>query len=340
MAYYFLYTKKECVYTIKRLNHLITTDKVTIDFCKENILAAAKGKHKRHDVKRILDTIDVYARELQDLIVNLKYIPSPYTVCHITDAASKKERILHKPVFFPDQCVHHVMISLIRDKLTHYLGRNCLSGIPNKGIRHGHYLLTKWIRGNKKETKYCLKCDIKKFYDHVKPEVVMQAMKCIVKDKKYLQLTNIILQSHPSLPLENYTSGWYANLVLSMLDRKILLYTKYYLRYADDFVVFSNDKQFLHTILHIIKDVLPKLQLTLKSNYQIFPVDIRGVDMLGYRFFPTYTLRRKRNNLRATRFIRRFKRKYSLHNYLSAKSVYGQCKWFNSYRFTQKYNIV
>lgn len=145
------------MYTIKRLNHLITVDRVTIDFCKENILVAAKGKHKRHDVKRILNNIDIYARKLQDLIVNLKYVPSPYTVCHITDAASKKERILHKPVFFPDQCVHHVMISLIRDKLTYYFGRDCLSSIPNKGIRHGHYLLTKWIRGNKKRNKILFK---------------------------------------------------------------------------------------------------------------------------------------------------------------------------------------
>ena len=325
---------------MKRLSHLITPEKITIEFCKECIYDAAQHKTKRRTVSRILDRIDDYAMVLRTLLLNVSYQPSSYIICKIKDKPSGKERILHKPKFFPDQCIHHAMIKLIKEKLMSYFDKNCLSGIPGRGIQKGHKILSDWIHGYRNETRYCLKCDIRKFYEHVEPEVVMRIMRKIVKDPLYLKLTEKIIYSNTSLPLGNYTSGWYANLILTELDRFILSKTKYYLRYADDFVVFSDNKKFLHNILVDIKDILSELKLSLKPNYQIFPVKIRGVDMLGYRYFPCYTLRRKRNSLRMMRSIRRFKKHQTEHNSISAKSMIGQCKWFNSYHFLKKYNLI
>ena len=51
---------------------------------------------------------------------------------------------------------------------------------------------------------------------------------------------------------------------------------------ADDIVILSSDKNFLRTVLIAIKMYLKEvLNLRLKSNYQIFPVDDRGVDFVG-----------------------------------------------------------
>lgn len=42
---------------MKRLSHLITPEKITIEFCKECIYDAAQHKTKRRTVSRILDRI-------------------------------------------------------------------------------------------------------------------------------------------------------------------------------------------------------------------------------------------------------------------------------------------
>ena len=60
----------------------------------------------------------------------------------------------------------------------------------------------------------------------------------------------------------------------------------YYYRYADDMVILSSSKKELHSILLEIDSYLnEKLHLQLKGNYQIFPVDSRGIDFVGYVFF-------------------------------------------------------
>lgn len=324
---------------MKRLSYLITTETITIDLCKAAILEAATGKMKRRSVAKVIQHIGDAAAELRNIALTGNYVPSPYKVCHIVDKPSGKARILHKPKFYPDQCMHHLLIRLIRSKLLSYFDKYCLSGIRGRGIHYGHRILQRWIREHRPETAYCLKGDVRKCYDSIKPEIAMQAMERIVKDPAYLHLTSIVLHSHPSLPLGNYTSGWYANLVLTKLDRAMLSHTPYYLRYADDFVVFSDNKPFLHTMRKLVEQTLNSLSLTLKPNYQIFPVAVRGVDMLGYRYYPAHTLRRKRNSLRMMKAVRRYWKRPTAKNEQRAKSHLGQCKWFNSRNFCKVYYL-
>lgn len=62
----------------------------------------------------------------------------------------------------------------------------------------------------------------------------------------------------------------------------------------DDIVVLSNSKEFLHNVFIKSKKYLEEnLLLIIKSNYQIFPVNSRGVDFVGYRHFHGYKLLRK-----------------------------------------------
>ena len=75
---------------------------------------------------------------------------------------------------------------------------------------------------------------------------------------------------------------------------KEVLYCRHYFRYADDIVILHSDKPFLHKTFHEIQIYCTdKLKLQIKPNYQIFPVDKRGVDFVGYRFYHTHTLLRK-----------------------------------------------
>ena len=70
---------------------------------------------------------------------------------------------------------------------------------------------------------------------------------------------------------------------------------KYYFRYADDITIFGNDKERLRRLFFEIRDYIEgKMLLRIKSNWQIFPVDARGVDFLGYVFYHTHTKIRKK----------------------------------------------
>lgn len=54
------------------------------------------------------------------------------------------------------------------------------------------------------------------------------------------------------------------------------------MRYADDIVILSDDKDFLHKILIYIKLYVHTIGLKVKDNYQIYPVDSRGTNFVGY----------------------------------------------------------
>jgi len=75
------------------------------------------------------------------------------------------------------------------------------------------------------------------------------------------------------------------------------------------------------------------LALRLKENWQVFPVAARGIDFLGYRFFPGYTLMRKRISQRMKKRVKRLKGKWRRMDPVqvmsAAMSYYGWAKHAN-----------
>jgi len=58
-----------------------------------------------------------------------------------------------------------------------------------------------------------------------------------------------------------------------------------------------------------------KLKLTIKDNYQVFPVDSRGIDFVGYVFRHTHTLLRKSIKQNFARMIVKNKNAKSIASY-------------------------
>ena len=106
---------------------------------------------------------------------------------------------------------------------------------------------------------------------------------------------------------------------------------KYYFRYADDIVVLHSDKQYLHDLLESIRGYLfHNLDLKVKENHQVFPVSIRGIDFVGYRFYHTHILLRKSIKKRFARMMARNR------NAKSIASYYGWTKHCNSINLNRK----
>ena len=112
----------------------------------------------------------------------------------------------------------------------------------------------------------------------------------------------------------------------------------------DDMIILSDNKEFLHWLEKKIYDYLQdNLKLTLKSTWQVFPIKDRGIDFIGYRIFPDFTLLRKYNVKNFKSAMGRIERKIetgqelTYHDYCSFNSYLGWLKPCDPYRLKEKY---
>jgi hypothetical protein len=284
-------------------------EKITdIENIKCAIVCASKKKTKRKGVQKVLTHIDHYASEIQQLLITKTYKPSPYTEVVIKDGSSQKTRTIHKPKFYPDQCIHWALVLPLQKGWKKSLHPSTCGSIPQRGGHYGKKKIERWMRNDRKNTKYCYKLDISKYYQSINQDKLLQMFHRKIKDKNTLWLIEKIVRSHnKGLPIGNYTSQWFANLFLAKLDWHISqkLNVKYYVRYIDDMVLFSSNKKKLHKIRNVVEEFISDIGLHVKGNWQVFKVKERGVDFLGFRFFHTHTIIRKSTAYRMHKRIRR-----------------------------------
>jgi retron-type reverse transcriptase len=168
-------------------------------------------------------------------------------------------------------------------------------------------------------TTYCLKLDIKKFYPSIDHDVLKELLRRKFKDPDLLWLLDGVIDSAPGVPIGNYLSQYFANFYLTYFDHwiKEVKRIKYYFRYADDIVILNSCKAELHQVLADIKEYLSiNLKLTVKQNHQVFPVEARGIDFVGYKMYHSHTLLRKGIKQRFARMLKKRKNRESIASYL------------------------
>ncbi|WP_162532400.1 RNA-directed DNA polymerase [Candidatus Scalindua japonica] len=94
------------------------------------------------------------------------------------------------------------------------------------------------------------------------------------------------------LPIGNLNSQFFANIYLNLLDQfvKHQLKCRYYVRYCDDLLLLSRDREELIMWKDKIEIFLDdKPQLELRKSFKLQPVS-NGIDFLGYIVRPDYLL--------------------------------------------------
>ena len=275
---------------------------------------ARKGKSKQpgvieHDRNRESNIQDLHA-----MLVNKTYITSPYTTFTIYEP---KERIIFRLPYFPDRITHHAVMNVLEPLFVSTFTADTYSCIKGRGIHAAAYSVKKALH-DIPGTHYCLKLDIRKFYPSIDHGVLKALLRRKIKDNDLLWLLDGIIDSADGLPIGNYLSQYFANFYLTYFDhwmkedRKV----KYYFRYADDLVILSDNKPYLHQLLSDIRAYLSNnLKLTVKGNYQVFPVDQRGIDFVGYVFYHTHIRLRKTIKQNFARMIARNRNDKSIASY-------------------------
>ena len=310
------------------------------DNIRQAILSASQGKRHKRGVMKVFENLDKAIDLVHDILKNKTYIPNPYWESVLIDGASKKERIIYKPKFFPDQVIHWCLMNIIKPQVVRGMYKwNCAS-IPNRGTLYAKKATEKWIRTDHTNTRYALKIDIKKYYPNINKETLKMKFRRIIKDPDVLWLLDIIIDSHHlGIPIGNYTSQWFANFYLQDLDHYIkeTLGAIYYVRYMDDMVVFGSNKKKLRKDRLLIEAFLNNESLTIKENWQVFNIDKRPLDFVGYVFKRDKTYVRKRITARMRKRYLRFEKQPTKHLACSMMSYLGWLMHSDSYILYKKY---
>ncbi|MDR3244672.1 MAG: RNA-directed DNA polymerase [Elusimicrobiota bacterium] len=313
---------------------------------KENFKAAykkaIKGKSSRKNIIKFQKNAETNLEKVRQLLISKEFKNSRYFEKTIYEP---KERIIYILPFNPDRIIQHALMNVISPILDKMFISDSYVCRVGKGIHKGSKRTMEFVRRN----KYCLKCDIRKFYPSIDQQIMFDIICRKIKCKDTLRLIETILFSFPggkNVPIGNLTSQWFGNLYMNELDQyvKTKLKVKDYVRYCDDFCFFHNDKETLKDIAEKVRVFLyEKLKLTF-SKCDLFQVK-RGVDYLGYRHFNNYILLRKSAVKRLKKRLEKLPRLYEkglidIIQYMSSiASALGWAKKANAHNLTTKLGL-
>ncbi|MBU1091296.1 reverse transcriptase/maturase family protein, partial [Patescibacteria group bacterium] len=255
-------------------------------------------KQKKKDVQKFEYRLEENIFQLHKDLKHRKYKHGSYSSFYIQDP---KQRHIHKALV-RDRILHHAIFVVLNPIFEPTFISNSFSCRVGKGTHKGLELLdkiTKQVSGNNFKPCFVLKCDIKKFFETVDHNNLLNILCKRIKDKDVMCLLEEIIRSfkseysmtlHPKgLPIGNLTSQLFANIYLNEFDQfvKHSLKIKHYIRYTDDFVIASENKLFLEKLIKPIADFLgKKLLLKLHPKKVEIRKFIQGIDFLGYVIMP------------------------------------------------------
>lgn len=319
---------------MKSYNHLYEAY-ISDDNIRLAIKNACKHKLKRKRFKELHDNPDKYIEWIRKQAINYKN--DHHTPVIIYDGIQRKKRTIIVPTF-REQIIHHMVVNILKPIIMKSMYEHSYGSIPERGATLGAKRIRRWLKDTK-GTRYCLKMDIKKYFDSVPHEIVINKLSEQIHDQRFLNiLLEIVSVNEKGLPLGFYTSQWLANWYLTGLDHYIKekLKASYYIRYMDDMIIFGSNKRKLHKMRQAIADYLKNnLGLELKGNYQVFPIKSRALDFMGFRFYRYRTTLRRTILYKACRKAKRLFKKDKPTIY-DIKQLMSYLGWF---RQTDTYNV-
>ena len=293
----------------------------------ENLLSSwqefVSGKRRKKDVQIFQYNLMGNILSLHEDLSNERYTHGPYHPFKINDP---KPRDIHK-ASVRDRILHHALYSTLYPFFDRTFVSDSYSCRKNKGTHKAIKRFKNFAaKVSKNNTKICwvLKCDIRKFFASIDHQILKDILSVYIKDTRLLRVLHSVIDSFSStgpgkgLPLGNLTSQLLVNVYMNELDQfvKHKLKAKYYIRYADDFVILTDKKNVLYDLLPEIEAFLrERLALTLHPNKVHISTLDSGVDFLGWVTFPTHRVLRTSSKRRMIRNLKDNTNKNRLQSY-------------------------
>ncbi len=291
----------------------------------ENLLIAfkkaARGKHGLPSVAEFAFNEDDNLFQLQEELQTKIYQPGPYHSFYIRDP--KRRLVSAAP--FRDRVTHHALCNVIEPIFERTFIGDSYANRIGKGTHAALNQAQRFARGR----RYVLQCDLRQCFPSIDHQLLRGILARKLHDDSLLWLCDQILKSGEGvleaeyemvyfagddlfaanrprgLPIGNLTSQFWANVYLNELDQfvKRTLHVSAYLRYVDDFLLFSNDKRELWRWKSALVDFLAGLRLTLHQKESTVYPTATGLPFLGFRVYTDHRLLKRKNG---AAFERRF----------------------------------
>lgn len=276
---------------------------------------------------------------LHDELIEKTYQHSPYTAFKINDP---KPRDIHKAKV-RDRLVHHAIYRILYPYFDSKFIYDSYSCRVDKGTHRAvnqFRNFTRKVSLNYTRTVWVLKGDIRKFFASVDHKILQDILVRQSHDADVLWLLGQIISSFNTvgkvgvgLPLGNLTSQLLTNIYMNEFDQfvKRELKVKYYIRYADDFVIAHESEAYLQNLVPLISKFLEtELKLTLHPDKLYIKTFASGVDFLGWVNLPYHSVLRASTKRRMFRKLQRNNSKETVASYL------GMLGHGDSYEIAQK----
>ncbi len=267
---------------------------------------AAAGRRMNPSVAEFEYNLENELVGLRDELRDGHYSPGGYR--SFTVHEPKRRKISAAP--FRDRVVHHALINIIGPMLERKFIFDSYANQVDRGTHKALDRCTHFMR----QYQYILPCDVKQFFPSIDHQILRRILAGTIRDERTLALIDRILVSGEGvlsseydmvyfpnddlfsserprgLPIGNLTSQFWANVYLNEMDQfvKRNLKVRAYIRYVDDFVLFSDDKQELHDWRVAIIDFLETLRLTIHEGSAFPRPCLRGITFLGFITFPDH----------------------------------------------------
>ena len=284
---------------------------------------ACKHKKSKSETTQWMYNCEKYLFELQAELIEQRYHPQPYKYFVIREP---KERIISVAAF-RDRVVHHALVNIIEPYFEAVFIKDSYATRKGKGLHLAVSAAQKYAC----RYKWYLKLDIQKYFASVNHAILLNLINRKIKDPVVMSLCRIILsnqtmsmgmEENKGLPVGNLTSQFFANIFLNGMDHFIKQELGYraYVRYMDDFVLFSDDPQQLKDSLIALQNFLQQLELQIKPKSIQINRCKHGLPFLGYSIYPNLVRVRQENLRRCIRGMVRTENAY-LKNRISAETL-------------------
>ena len=301
-----------------------------------------RGKRRKKDVIAFQLRL---AEELKNIHASLKnrtYVHGGYSAFNISDP---KPRNIHK-ASVRDRVMHHLIYKTLYPYFDQRFIYDSYSCREEKGTHRAldrFRTFARRVSKNDTRTCYVLKGDIRKFFASIDHEILRAILKRHIADSELLAFIDRVIESFYAvrpgvgLPLGNLTSQLLVNVYMHEFDHYVKqeLGVKYYIRYADDFVVLSTDKTYLLKILPYMEVFLhERLRLTMHPDKVYIKTYSSGVDFLGWVHFPYHRQLRTATARKIMKRVRWYTKKETIASYR------GLLRHGNTYFFQRRAGLI
>lgn len=224
---------------------------------------------------------------LRDEILSGKYKISPYQYFKVHEP---KERLIVATRIKDRQLQRSLCNNGFYDDMVRsFVADNCACQV-GRGVDYALKRMKRHLRRyNAKygRSGWVLNCDVHHFFESIDHDVAKRVVAKRVKDEWTQRYVFDIIDSfgERGIGLGSQMSQLIALAMLDDLDHYIKerLGAEFYLRYMDDLVIISDDKDFLVHCRDVIRDKLKAIGLVLNKKTKIYPLK-QGVNFLKWRF--------------------------------------------------------